>query len=91
MYNGAACELSSGAPMLAGVHACRRGNVAPGKAVAVLGAGPIGAFRSPSAPLSCNMPTCWPAAQLCSDTPLLLALVCKLPAATSLWTASVYA
>lgn len=34
---GAMCE-----PLSVGVHACRRGNVCPGKTVAILGAGPIG-------------------------------------------------
>ena len=34
---GAMCE-----PLSVGVHACRRGAVAPGKTVAILGAGPIG-------------------------------------------------
>lgn len=34
---GALCE-----PLSVGVHACRRGRVAPGCRVAVLGAGPIG-------------------------------------------------
>lgn len=29
-------------PLSVGVHACRRGAVAPGKTVAILGAGPIG-------------------------------------------------
>ena len=29
-------------PLAVGVHACRRGGVAPGRSVAVLGAGPIG-------------------------------------------------
>lgn len=35
---GAMCE-----PLSVGVHACRRGEVCPGKSVAILGAGPIGA------------------------------------------------
>lgn len=34
---GAMCE-----PLSVGVHACRRGDVCPGKSVAILGAGPIG-------------------------------------------------
>lgn len=34
---GAMCE-----PLSVGVHACRRGEVCPGKSVAILGAGPIG-------------------------------------------------
>lgn len=34
---GAFCE-----PLSVGVHACRRGQVAPGKRVAILGSGPIG-------------------------------------------------
>lgn len=45
---GAMCE-----PLSVGVHACRRGNVAPGKTVAILGAGPIG-----ESPLLQNSP-CW--------------------------------
>ena len=32
-------------PLSVGVHACRRAAVAPGKRVAVLGAGPIGVQR----------------------------------------------
>lgn len=36
---GAMCE-----PLSVGVHACRRGEVCPGKRVLVLGAGPIGAL-----------------------------------------------
>lgn len=35
---GAMCE-----PLSVGVHACRRAGVSPGKSVAILGAGPIGA------------------------------------------------
>ena len=39
---GAMCE-----PLSVGVHACRRGEVCPGKSVAILGAGPIGKPSSP--------------------------------------------
>ena len=37
------CDVLGVGRPLAGLHACRRGQVAPGKSVAVLGAGPIGA------------------------------------------------
>lgn len=33
-------------PLSVGVHACRRGEVCPGKSVAILGAGPIGEILS---------------------------------------------
>ena len=75
--------------MLAGVHACRRGNVAPGKAVAVLGAGPIGALRLAPAPLFYRV--CMLARRLaCRDAPFLAALVCRLLAANSMWASSTF-
>jgi hypothetical protein len=37
-------------PLSVGVHAARRGQVSPGKTVAILGAGPIGARSSPFTP-----------------------------------------
>lgn len=40
LEEGAMCE-----PLSVGVHACRRAGVAPGVKVAIMGAGPIGAFR----------------------------------------------
>ena len=40
---GAMCE-----PLSVGIHACRRGKVEPGKNVVILGAGPIGTFRTDS-------------------------------------------
>ena len=37
LEEGALCE-----PLSVGIHACRKGNVQPGKSVLILGSGPIG-------------------------------------------------
>ncbi len=47
---GAMCE-----PLSVGVHACRRAAVGPGKRVAILGAGPIGACLPHFTPQSCSV------------------------------------
>ena len=39
-------------PLSVGVHACRRAGVCPGKNVAIIGAGPIGAITVPMLPPS---------------------------------------
>lgn len=49
-------------PLSVGVHACRRGEVKPGKNVAILGAGPIGRSHACSSPLSM---LCLPKAASC--------------------------
>ena len=61
-------------PLSVGVHACRRGEVRPGKNVAILGAGPIG---MPPRPFAVPTPAvcCLPAARLhdlldCSGQPV---------------------
>ena len=60
LEEGALCE-----PLSVGIHACRKGNVQPGKNVLILGSGPIG--KPPLCDFSCNMlcPTCVP--ELCID------------------------
>ena len=43
-------------PLSNGIHACKRAGVAPGKTVAILGAGPMGKLLVPGAIKSCSMP-----------------------------------